>query len=186
MPLIELEFSILYFFQELHTPFLDRFMTAVTSLGDKGWSFIILGAVLFCFKKTRKMGAAVLLSLAAGAVIGNVCLKNIIMRERPSWIDESVQLLIHNPADFSFPSGHTLASFETAFSVFLYNKKWGIPLLALASLIALSRLYLFVHFPTDVLSGMALGFFIGWYVHKTIEKYDLSGILKLQNKKKAE
>ena len=72
MAFLELEFSILYFLQELHTPFLDRFMTAVTSLGDKGWFFIVLGVVLFCIRKTRKVGVAVLLSLAAGALIGNV------------------------------------------------------------------------------------------------------------------
>ena len=169
MALLELEFSILYFIQGLHTPFLDRFMTAVTSLGDKGWFFIVLGIILFCFKRTRKMGAAVLLSLAAGGLIGNVVLKNLVMRDRPCWIDESVRLLIQNPKDFSFPSGHTLASFETAVSIFLYNRKWGVPVIVLASVIALSRLYLFVHFPTDVLSGMALGIFIGWYVHRTIE-----------------
>ncbi len=179
MALLELEFSILYFIQGLHTPFLDRFMTAVTSLGDKGWFFIVLGIILFCFKRTRKMGAAVLLSLAAGGLIGNVVLKNLVMRARPCWIDESVRLLIQNPKDFSFPSGHTLASFETAVSIFLYNRKWGVPVLVLASVIALSRLYLFVHFPTDVLSGMALGIFIGWYVHRTIEKYNFSGILRL-------
>ena len=179
MALLELEFSILYFIQGLHTPFLDRFMTAVTSLGDKGWFFIVLGIILFCFKWTRKMGAAVLLSLAAGGLIGNVVLKNLVMRDRPCWIDESVRLLIQNPKDFSFPSGHTLASFETAVSIFLYNRKWGVPVLVLASVIALSRLYLFVHFPTDVLSGMALGIFIGWNVHRTIEKYNFSGILRL-------
>ena len=177
MALLELEFSILYFIQGLHTPFLDRFMTAVTSLGDKGWFFIVLGIILFCFKRTRKMGAAVLLSLAAGGLIGNVVLKNLVMRA--CWIDESVRLLIQNPKDFSFPSGHTLASFETAVSIFLYNRKWGVPVIVLASVIALSRLYLFVHFPTDVLSGMALGIFIGWYVHRTIEKYNFSGILRL-------
>ena len=157
MALLELEFSILYFIQGLHTPFLDRFMTAVTSLGDKGWFFIVLGIIL----------------------IGNVVLKNLVMRDRPCWIDESVRLLIQNPKDFSFPSGHTLASFETAVSIFLYNRKWGVPVIVLASVIALSRLYLFVHFPTDVLSGMALGIFIGWYVHRTIEKYNFSGILRL-------
>ena len=85
MALLELEFSILYFIQGLHTPFLDRFMTAVTSLGDKGWFFIVLGIILFCFKRTRKMGAAVLLSLAAGGLIGNVVLKNLVMRDRPCW-----------------------------------------------------------------------------------------------------
>ena len=88
MALLELEFSILYFIQGLHTPFLDRFMTAVTSLGDKGWFFIVLGIILFCFKRTRKMGAAVLLSLAAGGLIGNVVLKNLVMRDRPCWKQE--------------------------------------------------------------------------------------------------
>ena len=103
------------------------------------------------------MGAAVLLSLAAGGLIGNVVLKNLVMRDRPCWIDESVRLLIQNPKDFSFPSGHTLASFETAVSIFLYNRKWGVPVIVLASVIALSRLYLFVHFPTDVFAGIAIG-----------------------------
>lgn len=186
MALLELEFSFLYFLQTLRTPFLDRFMTVITSLGDKGWFFITLGVILLCIRKTRKTGASILLSLAVGAVIANVFVKNIVMRERPNWIDPSILLLLHNPEDYSFPSGHSLAAFETAVSIFLYHKKWGIPALILASLIALSRLYLFVHFPTDVLSGMALGILIGWYIHRTIEKYDFSGILRLQNNKNAE
>lgn len=186
MALLELEFSFLYFLQSLHTPFLDRFMTAVTFLGDKGWFFITLGVALFCVKNTRKTGAAVLISLAAGAIIANVFVKNIVMRDRPNWLDPNIILLIHNPEDYSFPSGHTLAAFETAVSILLYHKKWGIPAMVLASLIALSRLYLFVHFPTDVLSAMALGIFIAWYVHRTLEKYDFSDILRLQNKKNAE
>lgn len=168
--LAELEFSFLYWLQGLHHPLLDQLMPAVSFLGNSGWAFIVLGVVLFCMKKTRKVGLAVLLSLAAGFLIGNVLVKNLVMRSRPCWIDGTVPLLIPNPHDFSFPSGHTLASFETAVSVYLYSRRWGVPLLILASLIALSRLYLFVHFPTDVLSGMALGIFIGWYVHRTLER----------------
>ena len=176
--LAELEFSILYWLQELHNPFLDQLMPAVSFLGNSGWAFIVLGIVLFCMKRTRRVGLAVLLSLAGGFLIGNVLLKNLVMRSRPCWIDQAVPLLVPNPHDFSFPSGHTLASFETAVSVFLYSRRWGIPLLILAVLIALSRLYLFVHFPTDVLSGMALGIFIGWYIHRTIENRKKRAILR--------
>ncbi len=176
--LAELEFSILYWFQGLHNPFLDQLMPAVSFLGNSGWAFIVLGVVLFSMKKTRRVGLAILLSLAAGFLIGNVLIKNLVMRSRPCWIDQAVPLLIPSPHDFSFPSGHTLASFETAFSVFLYSRRRGIPMLILAALIALSRLYLFVHFPTDVLSGMALGIFIGWYVHRTIENRKNRAILR--------
>lgn len=173
-----MEFSILYFFQELHTPLLDKIVPAFTSLGDKGWLFIALGIALFCFKKTRRAGIAVLLSLAAGAVIGNLFLKNLVMRDRPCWIDTSVVLLIANPTDYSFPSGHTLAAFETAASIFFVNRRWGIVMFIFAFGMALSRLYLFVHFPSDVLSGMALGVFIAWNVSRLIEKYRICDILK--------
>lgn len=181
-----MEFSILYFFQELHTPFLDRLVPAFTSLGDKGWIFIVLGIVLFCVKKTRRMGTAVLLSLAAGAIVGNLFLKNLVMRDRPCWIDTAVPLLIANPTDYSFPSGHTLAAFETAFSIFYVNRRWGSVLLIFAFAMALSRLYLFVHFPTDVLSGMALGVFIAWNVGRFVEKYKIYDILGLSKNKNAE
>ncbi|MEF9939949.1 MAG: phosphatase PAP2 family protein [Clostridium sp.] len=186
MGLEQLEFSILYFFQELHTPLLDKIVPALTFLGNGGWFFILLGIAFLCFRKTRKTGVIVLISLAVGFLIGNLALKNLVMRDRPYWIDASVPLLIANPTDFSFPSGHTLAAFEAATGVFLENKRWGIPMLLFAALIGLSRLYLFVHFPSDVLSGMALGIFIAWYVKRTIEKYQNHVILKGQIKKKAE
>lgn len=186
MGLEELEFSFLYVLQGLHTPFLDKFMTSVTFLGNSGWFFIVLGAALLCFERTRKTGFLVLVSLLVGLIIGNGAIKHLVMRARPCWIDQTVPLLIENPTDYSFPSGHTLAAFETAFIIFLVNRRWGIPMLGLAAVIGLSRLYLFVHFPTDVLSGMALGIFIAWFVSRTIDKYKIYDILKSQMKKKAE
>ena len=102
-------------------------------------------------------------------------IKNIVARERPCWIDNTVNLLIANPKDFSFPSGHTLASFEAAVTIFLFNKKVGIPAIILAALIGFSRLYLFVHFPTDVLGGIILGTVIAVSVYfagnKIIDKW---------------
>lgn len=181
-----LEFSFLYFLQGLRTPFLDEVVPLFTSLGNSGWFFMLLGLVLFILPRTRKAGLIILLSLLAGLIIGNGIIKNIVMRDRPCWIDKSVVLLIENPHDYSFPSGHTLAAFETAFSLFLINRKWGIPALLFAALMGLSRMYLFVHFPTDVLSGMALGIFIAWFVTRIVEKYKVCDIISLKIEKKAE
>lgn len=168
------EFGILYFLQSLHTPWLDVFMKEITSLGDHGIFWIVTGVILLCFRKTKIMGLCVILSLAAGFLVGNTFLKNVIARERPCWIDSSVPLLIHNPRDYSFPSGHTLASFEGAVSIWLYNRKWGTAALILAALIGFSRMYLFVHFPTDVLGGLILGVLIAFLVHSIVEKGRIS------------
>lgn len=167
--MIEAEFGILYFLQSLHTPWLDAVMKNITHLGDSGIFWILTGLVLFCFKKTRRMGFCVLLSLAGGLLIGNIFLKNLVARDRPCWIDPTIQLLVASPKDFSFPSGHTMASFEAAVSIFLYNRRWGAAALVLAALIAFSRLYLFVHFPSDVLTGLVLGTVIAVAVHKIVE-----------------
>ena len=177
----ELEFSFLYWLQTLHTPVLDRLLTGISFLGNSGACFILLGLALFCFKKTRKTGLAVLLSLLAGLIIGNLGLKHIVMRQRPCWIDEAVPLLLASPHDYSFPSGHTLAAFEAAVSVFLYHRRWGAWLLLFASVMAFSRMYLFVHFPTDVLCGGLLGTLIAIFIHKMLEKWKNYAIMKFDN-----
>ena len=150
--------------QELHTPFVDSLMSFITFLGDRGWFWILLGAALFVIPKTRILGGCILASLAAGFLVGNVILKNLVARDRPCWLDPAIPLLVRIPRDYSFPSGHSLASFEGAVCIFLFNRKWGVPALMLAVLIAFSRLYLFVHFPTDVLFGAMLGTVIAWWV----------------------
>ena len=184
--MLDMEFEILYWLQGFHSPVLDQVMETVTHLGDKGWLFILLGTALFLIPRTRRAGLSVLLSLLCGLILGNLCLKNLVMRPRPCWMDTAVPLLIPVPHDYSFPSGHTLAAFETAVSIFLANRKWGTVFLAFAVLIGISRMYLFVHFPTDVLGGAALGIFIAWFVKKGIEKYRLCDILRVQKNKKAE
>lgn len=165
----------MYWLQSLRTPWLDSFMAGITRLGDHGTFFILLGLLLAAVAGTRETGLRVLLSLFIGALIGNVLLKNMIGRERPCWIDQEIVLLVSNPHDYSFPSGHTLVSFETAVSVFLKNRKWGVLLLILAVLIAFSRLYLFVHFPTDVLTGILLGTAIALFVGKLPRRYFVKG-----------
>ena len=152
-----MEFEILYAINNLHNPILDKIMIAITSLGNAGLIWIGIAVGLLFIKKTRKCGILILISLVLGLILGNGILKNLIARERPCWIDTTIPLLIPNPHDFSFPSGHTLASFEAAVMIYLHNKKWGKISFVLAVLIAFSRMYLFVHFPTDIICGAALG-----------------------------
>ena len=165
-----IEFQILYTLQELRTPLVDGLMVFITSLGDHGWFWILMGVLLFSFPRTRILGGCMLISIAAGFLLGNVMLKNIAARQRPCWLDPSVELLVPVPKDFSFPSGHSLVSFEGAVCIFLFNRKWGIPALMLAVLTAFSRLYLFVHFPTDVLAGIVMGTVIAWSVVSTAKR----------------
>lgn len=165
-----MEFNILYAINEMHNPVLDKIMVGITTLGDAGMIWIALGLILLFVKKTRKCGILMLVSIALGAVVGNVILKNVIARPRPCWIDPNISLLIPNPHDFSFPSGHTLASFEAAITIFLHNKKWGSLSLVLAALIAFSRMYLFVHFPTDIIGGIVLATIISIVVYYGYEK----------------
>lgn len=161
-----MEFEILYAIQKLHTPILDKIMVGVTTLGDGGIFWIVTAIMMLLFKKTRKCGATVLLTMAICYVVGNIGIKNLIQRPRPCSLDPAVQLLIAIPKEYSFPSGHTLHSFAAATSIFLQYRKPGITALVLASVIAFSRMYLFVHFPTDILGGMILGIGMAILVYK--------------------
>ena len=165
-----MEFQILYALQHLHTPWLNQCMVFITKLGDEGIFWIIVGVLLLFFKKTRKCGLTVLVSMAVCYLLGNMFLKNLIARERPCSLDPSIALLIPKPGEFSFPSGHTLHGFTAATAIFLYFKKPGIAALILAALIAFSRMYLFVHFPTDIIAGMLLGIGVAFAVYKLIMK----------------
>ncbi len=164
------EFPLLDALQNIHSPILDQFMVAITTLGNKGIIWIIIGVIMLFFKKTRKCGIAVLLALLFSLFVCNIALKNIVARERPCWINENVPLLIPYPSDFSFPSGHSQASFAAAFAIFLNHKRIGIGALVLAGLIAFTRLYLYVHFPTDVIAGTIIGCGLGSLANYIVNK----------------
>uniref|UniRef100_UPI00405779AF phosphatase PAP2 family protein n=1 Tax=Agathobacter sp. TaxID=2021311 RepID=UPI00405779AF len=151
------EFSILYAIQELHSPIMDAIMTFITRLGDEGILWIAIGIVCLFLKKHRKMGWNVLLAMLCTFIVGNLFLKNVVARPRPCAVDTSIALLIPYPSEFSFPSGHSMNGMTAAVSLFLHNKKIGIPAIVLAVFIGFSRMYHFVHFPTDVLAGFAVG-----------------------------
>ena len=152
----EMELPILWWIRDnLTNPFLDTVMPYISSLARHGEFWILLALVLLCFKKTRKAGVAMGVAMACGFLIGNIGLKNIIARIRPYDMVE-VEVLVKHLSDFSFPSGHTLVSFNAAIALHHYHRKWGVAALVLATVIALSRLYLFVHYPTDVVAGFLL------------------------------
>ena len=158
-----LDFAVLDWIQaHMRCEFLDKFFTFITHLGDEGWIWIVAGVVLLCFKSRRRVGIAVLLGLLGGLLIGNLLLKNVIGRERPCWINDAVVMLIDMPTGYSFPSGHTLSSVIAATCMMISDKRLGIPAIVLAALIAFSRLYIYVHFPTDIIGATILGIGIAY------------------------
>lgn len=145
--------------------FFDWLMPKITVLGDGGIIWIIIGLCMIISKKYRKNGVLVLAGLVLGLIIGNGFVKNIVQRPRPCWIDTDFQMLIGVPKDYSFPSGHTQASCIAATIVTLTNKKFGFVVIPMALLIGFSRMYLYVHFPTDILGGMIIGITIGAFTY---------------------
>ncbi len=150
--------------------FMDFFMTAISKIGNGGAVWIVMALILLSMKKYRRLGLEIAVGLIAGLILGNIVLKNLIARPRPCWIFDNIDMLIAIPKDFSFPSGHTLASFTSAFILLAADKQMGIPALIVAILMALSRIYLFVHFPTDILGGIALSFIIFIILKKIMKK----------------
>lgn len=165
------EFQILDGLQTIHTPMLDTFMTSVTKLGDAGIAWIILTIILLLIPKTRKSGVYMAVALIADLIICNVILKPIVARIRPYSINQTVQLLVTPLKDYSFPSGHTAASFASVSALyFAGRKRMAAGALIVSVLIAFSRMYLYVHYPTDVLGGLIIGLLCGWIADMIIQK----------------
>lgn len=157
------ELSVLDAIQaSLRCGFLDRTMPVLTSLGNGGAIWIGCTALLLAIPKTRRTGLALALGLAVEVLCCNVILKPLVGRIRPCDVKKTVQLLVARPTDFSFPSGHTGASFAAASALYFSRSKLWIPALVLAALIAFSRLYLYVHYPSDVIAGMLIGIMAGY------------------------
>lgn len=155
------ELSILDWIRNtLGCPFLDAVMPWISRPVDNGILWIALAALLLCLRRTRRTGVSMAAALLMGLLLGNLLMKPLIARIRPYDLAE-VSLLIDRLRDYSFPSGHTLASFEAATVLLLRKRSVGIPAMVFAVLVAFSRLYLYVHYPTDVLAGALLGAGLG-------------------------
>lgn len=157
------EFSVLDFIQaHLRSGAGDMIMPFVSRLGDGGVIWAVLALLLLIFPKTRKTGAVLTAALALDVLCCNLILKPLVARIRPYDINTAVQLMVSRPSDFSFPSGHTAASFAASSALYFSRSRLRFPALVLAALIGFSRLYLYVHYPTDVLAGAVLGALLGW------------------------
>lgn len=157
-----MEIEILNLIQHLRTPFLDEVMRFVTSLGNFSIAWVMLALVLILIPKTRKIGLVVMVAVILDSILCNVILKNIFVRPRPCDVNTAINLLIPRPSGYSFPSGHTSASFAAVAALYFSGERkiWKAAL-ALAILIAFSRMYLYVHYPTDVLGGIVCGIICG-------------------------
>lgn len=150
--------TILFFIQShMKSPTLDQVMVFITSLGNAGLIWITIAFVLLLMKRYQKCGVCLLCAIALATHLGEDFLKPIFGRVRPCNVFPDVVLLIHRPHTPSFPSGHTMVGFASATVLYYYNRRLGIIAYLLAAAIAFSRLYLFVHYPTDILGGIFFG-----------------------------
>ena len=138
----------------------------ITTLGNAGVIWIVFSVGLLIPKKTRRVGVLALVSLFFSALIDNVILKNVVARTRPYDVIEGLTSLVGAQKDYSFPSGHTGSAFAAAVVMLReLPKKFGIPILVFACLMGLSRLYVGVHYPSDVLGGALIGTGIALLTH---------------------
>ncbi|MDE7325594.1 MAG: phosphatase PAP2 family protein [Lachnospiraceae bacterium] len=155
------EFTFLNWLQGLHTPIGDALMPLFSRLGDFGLVWILLAVVLLCIPKYRRLGLVVAAALLADLLLCNILIKPLVARTRPYDINTLVELIVAKPLDYSFPSGHTAAAFAAVSSMFFVKNRLWIPAGILAVLIAFSRMYLYVHYPTDILGGIVVGIVSG-------------------------
>lgn len=162
--------------EHIRGPVLDPIMKLYTQLGDTGMLFIVLGVVMLCFRSTRKAGASALCAMLIGLVVVNFTIKPLVARERPWLAIEGFVNLVDEHDPNSFPSGHTNAAFAFAIGAWAAGpKRWmKIAAICAAVLMGLSRLYVGVHFPSDVLAGAAIGSLCGllgaWIVKMAYER----------------
>lgn len=193
--LLSFDMAIYKFSETLWSPIMDKIMIFITHLGDEGIFWIALGVVLLLFKKTRKLGIAALGGLALVSFMNSIVLKDLFERLRPYAMDAGYWERVATDGwhyqfpfadlyekSFAFPSGHTASSFGAAIGIFYIDKKKGIAPLILAFLIGFSRIYIHVHYPSDVIAGMIVGIVFGLLACLIIFKL-FGGILDKLNEK---
>lgn len=156
--------KLIHRIQKMRTAWLDRLMIIITKSGNGGLIWIFVSLYLYIFMKMHSKAIVLLCVIASCAFIANFIIKGIFTKDRPCDLDDTVDLLIRRPLGSSLPSGHSASSFASVVVIFYINPWWGAAALVWASLIAFSRIYLYVHFPSDVLFGIISGTVIGLVV----------------------
>lgn len=168
-----MEIQILHWFETLHNPITNPIFYVITTLGNAGWFWIVLAVLMLTVlpKKYKKAGLTMAIALILSLIFCNGIMKHLWVRPRAFWVVgqnfvvgnefENLYGIFNSIHDYSFPSGHSSASFAAAVSIFMWRKKEGSAALVLAALIAFSRLYFTVHYPTDVLVGTITGALYG-------------------------
>lgn len=161
---LNFDLSVFQWIQSIQNPALNAIFKVITTLGDSGIIFILLGLVLLCTKKYRKAGVAVIVALLVMEVGNNLVLKELFARPRPfnlefDWWNEVYKFpeIVSRPSSYSFPSGHTSSAFAATIAVLWYDRKIGIPATVFAFIMGFSRIYVQVHYCTDVLAGALVG-----------------------------
>ena len=152
----------------MRSEILDSIMIFTSRIGNGGIVWILIALFFTATKKYRIEGIAMIAALAINLLITNVILKQLFARVRPCDINTAIELLISRPTDYSFPSGHTSSSFAAATVIFCKDKRMGTLAVILAAAIAFSRLYLYLHYPSDIIGGFAIGIIIGVFARKGI------------------
>ena len=166
-----MEIAILDFIQTiLKSPLMDRIMVLFTTLGNEGIIYYIILVLLLLNKKTRKLGVILGISMLLNHILSNMILKPLFARTRPFDVNTAVEIIIKKPSSYSFPSGHTAQAFTTAFAFLFAKSKLTKPMLVFACIMAFTRLYLYVHYPTDILGGIVCGL-MSSYIGYTIVNY---------------
>ncbi len=166
-----IDVNLLIFIQEkMHTTVMNKIMPIITSLGNAGFIWVVITMLFLINRKYRKVGFMMVLGLILVTILGEGIIKHVVHRTRPCVDMPTVEMLIKKPTSYSFPSGHTSSSF-VAVGILMNNvRKYGIYALLVAVLIAFSRLYLFVHYPSDVVGGITLGLVCAKIVNTIFKK----------------
>ena len=174
------EFYILNYIQNNYrNDFLDKLMPFISTITQVGAVWVVFMIITFFIPKHRRLGFMMLCNFALSLLICTVILKPIVSRIRPYELNSYISLIVRPEIDPSFPSGHSFFAFSCATTCFIYNKKLGLLMYALAFLVAASRLYLYVHFPTDVFFGIVFGTvtaIVSYCIFREIESFRKTGL----------
>lgn len=167
-----IDISIMSFIRDyFKCGFLDFLMPIISNLGNNGFIWIIISLILIFNKKYRYVGVVTLTILLTATILGEGIIKHIVQRPRPSIYIDAASLLVKVPNSYSFPSGHTATAFGAALVLGKYFKRYKYFIYFFACIMGFSRVYLFVHYPSDVIAGIVLGIISYKLVTYLFDKY---------------